>query len=59
MISIIPRPLKLVEMSGEFKYTFSTKIGGEFEKTKMQLLEIFSKSGVEASVVSGIKRDTF
>lgn len=53
MISIIPRPLKLVEMSGEFKYTFSTKIGGEFEKTKMQLLEIFSKCGVEASVVSG------
>lgn len=53
MISVIPKPLKTTEGKGVFKYDFATKIGGNFEKTKFQLAKIFSKSGVEASVVSG------
>lgn len=53
MISIIPKPLKVTEGTGVFNYTFATKIGGEFEKTKKQLVNIFAKSGVEATVVSG------
>jgi len=53
MISIIPKPLKVTCGKGAFKYNFATKIGGKFEKTKMQLVNIFAKSGVEATVVSG------
>ena len=53
MISIIPKPLKVTCGKGAFKYNFATKIGGKFEKTKMQLVNIFAKSGVEATVISG------
>lgn len=53
MISIIPKPLKVTCGKGAFKYNFATKIDGKFEKTKMQLVNIFAKSGVEATVISG------
>ncbi len=52
MISIIPKPLKVNEKKGVFKYTFMTTIGGDFPLTKMQLVQAFSKSGVEGSVIS-------
>ena len=51
MISIIPKPLKVVEGEGVFNYTFSTKIGGDFDKAKSQLVGYFSKCGIEATIV--------
>ncbi len=53
MIQIIPKPLKVVQGEGIFKFTFSTKVGGDFPKTKKQLVAAFSKSGVEATIVAG------
>lgn len=53
MISIIPKPLKVIEGKGAFNYSFSSRIGGDFEATKLKLVSIFSKSGVEATVVKG------
>ena len=53
MIQIIPKPLKVVLGEGAFKFTFSTKVGGDFPKTKKQLVAAFSKSGVEATIVAG------
>lgn len=53
MISIIPKPLKTTEKEGVFNYTFSTKIGGVFDATKLQLVSMFSKSGIEATIVQG------
>ena len=52
MISIIPKPLKVTEGKGVFKYTFATKVGGDFPQTKKQLVSIFSKSGIEATITS-------
>ena len=53
MIQVIPKPLKITEKEGTFKFTFSSKVGGDFIKTKKQLVAVFSKSGVEATIVAG------